>query len=42
VLAKHGAPDARRIGSVALGRSVELPGLGLTYAGYAKRSGRRA
>ena len=34
VLAKNGAPDARRIGSVELGRTVELPALGLEYAGY--------
>jgi phosphoribosylformylglycinamidine cyclo-ligase len=42
VLAKNGAPDARRIGSVELGRTVELPGLGLEYAGYAGRPRRNA
>lgn len=33
-LARAGAPDARRIGTVGRGRGVELPGLGLTYSDY--------
>ena len=33
-LAKNGAPDARRVGHVELGRGVELPALGLAFTGY--------